>query len=49
LPQRLVEDLSVVAIERPEQARRIVAHSGSCLFVNQAELTRAVVRSDEEP
>jgi len=48
LPQRLVEDLSVVAIEHPEQARRIVAQSGSCLFVSQAELTRAVVRSDQE-
>jgi lactate racemase len=48
LPRPLVEDLSIVAIERPEQARRLVAQSGSCLFVNQAELTRAVVRSDEE-
>jgi lactate racemase len=48
LSQRVVEDLSIIAIEHPEQARRIVAHSGSCLFVNHAELTRAVVRSDEE-
>jgi lactate racemase len=46
LPQRLVEDLGVVAIGYPEQARRIVAQSGSCLFVNQAELTRGVVRTD---
>ena len=48
LPQRLVEDLGVVAIGYPEQARRIVAQSGSCLFVNHAELTRAVVRTDEK-
>jgi nickel-dependent lactate racemase len=48
LPQRLVEDLSMIAIEHPEQARRIVAQSGSCLFVSQAELTRAVVRSDKD-
>jgi nickel-dependent lactate racemase len=47
LPQRLVEDLSMVAIEHPEQARRIVSQSGSCLLVSQAELTRAVVRSDQ--
>jgi len=48
LSQRVVEDLSVIAIEHPDQARRIVAHSGSCLFVNHAELTRAIVRSDEK-
>jgi lactate racemase len=48
LPQRTVEDLSIVALERPEQARRIVSQSGSCLFINQADLTRAVVGPDEE-
>ena len=41
----LVEDLSLFALEQPEQARRLVAKSGSCSFVSQAELTRAVVRA----
>jgi nickel-dependent lactate racemase len=48
LEPQVVEDLSLVPLERPEQARRIVAHSGSSLFVSQAELTRAEVESDEE-
>jgi nickel-dependent lactate racemase len=48
LEPQVVEDLSIVPLERPEQARRIVAHSGSSLFVSQAELTLAEVDSDEE-
>jgi nickel-dependent lactate racemase len=48
LPPDTVDDLSFVALERPEQARRLVAKSNSCSFVSQADLTRAVVRTDEE-
>ncbi len=44
----LVDELSLVALENPEQARRLVAKSGSCTFVNHAELTRASVRADDE-
>jgi hypothetical protein len=48
LEPQFVEDLSLVPLERPEQARRIVAHSGSSLFVSQAEVTRAEVESDDQ-
>ena len=48
LEPQVVEDLSLVPLERPEQARRLVANSGSSLFVSQAELTLAQVDSDEE-
>ena len=44
----LVDELSLVALENPEQARRLVAKSGSCSFVSHAELTRASVREDDE-
>jgi lactate racemase len=48
LGPELVEDLSLIALEHPEQARRLVAKSGSCSFVSQAELTRASVLEDVE-
>ncbi len=35
----VLDDLSIVALENPEQARRLVAKSGSCSFVSQAERT----------
>ncbi len=44
LDRELAENLSVIPLEQPEQARRLVARSGSCSFVNHGELTRAVVR-----
>ena len=44
----LLDDLSMVALENPEQARRLVAKSGSCSFVSQAELTWALVASENE-
>ena len=45
----VLDDLSIVALENPEQARRLVAKSGSCSFVSQAERTLALVslREDE--
>jgi nickel-dependent lactate racemase len=43
LSPEIVDDLSLFSLEHPEQARRLVAKSGSCVFVSQAELTRAVV------
>jgi lactate racemase len=48
LDRDLAESLSVCALERPEQARRLVERSGSCLFLSQAELAHAAVRSENE-
>ena len=48
LATELVEDLSLIALDNPEQARRLITKSGSCSFVSQAELTRAVVREEDE-
>jgi hypothetical protein len=47
LAPEIVDDLSLVPLEDPEQARRLVARSRSCSFVSHAELTRAVVREDD--
>jgi lactate racemase len=47
LDPALLDDLSLVALEDPEQARRLVARCGSCSFVSHAELTRAVVREED--
>jgi hypothetical protein len=44
----VLDDLSMVALENPEQARRLVAKSGSCSFVSQAERTLALVSSEDE-
>ena len=46
LGTELVEDLSMIALERPEEGRRLVAASHSCTVVNRAELTRASVLDD---
>jgi hypothetical protein len=43
LDRQVVEDLSMVPLERSDDARRLVARSGSCLLVSHANLTRAVV------
>ncbi len=48
LDPQVVEDLSMVALERPEQARRLVAKGGSASFVSRAELTRAEVESEPD-
>jgi lactate racemase len=48
LGSELIDDLSLVALENPEQARRLVAKSGSCSFVSHAERTRASVRDENE-
>jgi lactate racemase len=43
LDPQVLEDLSIVPMEHPEQARRLAASSGSLAFVGQADLTRAIV------
>ncbi len=48
LDPELVDDLSLVVLENPEQARRLASKSGSCSFLSHAELTRAVVREEDE-
>ena len=45
----LVEELSLVPIEKPEQARRLVAQCRSALVVNQADRTRARAQEAEAP
>ncbi len=37
----------MIALERPQEARRLASSSGTCLFVSQAELTRASVADEE--
>jgi hypothetical protein len=49
LTPQLVEDLSMIPLDRPEQARRIVGNSGSSVFVSQAELTLAELEGEEQP
>ncbi len=46
LDAQIVEDLSISVIEKPEQAKRLVSNSTSCIFLNQAELTRVEVREE---
>jgi lactate racemase len=48
LERDLIESLSLGALERPEQARRLAERSSSCVFLNRAELARATVRSEDE-
>ncbi|MBX6315932.1 MAG: DUF2088 domain-containing protein, partial [Isosphaeraceae bacterium] len=49
LPEDQVEDLSIIGISRPEEARRLAAVGGdSCLFISQADLTRAEVADESE-
>ena len=48
LDRELVEDLSMVSVEKPEQARRLVAQCRSALVVSLADWTRARAQDDEE-
>jgi len=43
-----VEELSMVALERPEEARRLAAVSGSTLVVSRADLARAFVDGETD-
>jgi nickel-dependent lactate racemase len=40
LPDDLLEGLTITALRRPSDARRLVESGASCLFVQRAELTR---------
>jgi hypothetical protein len=47
LANQVAEDLSFVVLENPQQARRLLSRSSSCLFVSHAELTHAEVRGEK--
>jgi nickel-dependent lactate racemase len=42
-----VDDLSMIALGHPEEARRLAAVSSSCLFLSQSELTRGEVGAED--
>ncbi len=46
LGQDLVEDLSMIALDRPEEAKRLAAVSGSCLIVSQADQVNVIVEDE---
>jgi Lactate racemase N-terminal domain len=43
-----VDGLGMIAISRPEEAGRLAAKSGSCMFVGQADSTRAEAGDDSD-
>lgn len=47
LPRDLVEELSMIPIEKPVQARRLVAQAHSATFLSFADRTRAAVQDEE--
>jgi hypothetical protein len=48
LDRDLVEGSSLITLERPEEVRRLVAASRSCLFLSQAEYVRARVTGETD-
>ena len=48
MDRELVEDLSMVALEKPEQARRLVAQCRSATFVSAADWTRASAEGEDD-
>jgi hypothetical protein len=45
----LVESLSMIPLERPDEVRRLAAKCGSCLVMSQADLGRAGVAGEPGP
>lgn len=48
LGQDVVEDLSMVPLDRPEEARRLASVAASCVVVSHADLVRASVADEAE-
>ena len=48
LSRELVEDLSMVPLEKPDQARRLVAQAGSVTVVSRADWACALVQEEDE-
>lgn len=46
LGQDLAEDLSMIALDRPEEAKRLAAIAGSCVIVSQADQVKVVVEDE---
>jgi hypothetical protein len=47
LDENQVEDLGMVALGKPSEARRLAAAADSCLIINQADLTRVELSDDD--
>ncbi len=43
----LVDDLGMIAIDRPEEARKLAANAASCTLLSQADRTRALVDGEK--
>ena len=43
LDRDLVDDLAMVPLDRPEEARKLASAAASCTFIGQAERTRAIL------
>jgi lactate racemase len=48
LEDQVVEDLSMIPLGGPNEARRLAGGAASCLFLSQAELARAEVKDEAE-
>lgn len=48
LGEDVTEDLAMIPLGRPEEARRLAAASASCLLLSQADLTRAEVADEAD-
>ena len=46
LGQELVEDLSMIALDRPEEVKRLAAVAGSCLIVSHADQVSVMIEDD---
>ncbi|WP_435009864.1 lactate racemase domain-containing protein [Tundrisphaera lichenicola] len=47
LDSDLVDDLGMIAVDRPEEARRLAANAASCTLLSQADRTRVVVTGED--
>jgi hypothetical protein len=43
----IVEDLALIAVERPEEARKLASASPTCILISQADRTRAIVADED--
>jgi hypothetical protein len=43
----LVEDLGLIAVDRPEEARKLAATAPTCILIAQADQTRALVAGED--
>lgn len=48
LDPEVVEDLAMISVDRPEEARKLASAAPTCLFLSQADRTRAIVSGGED-